>query len=220
MAPAARVRPVATFARGSMGDTSVFLRARNVFALGFLGLGLTACTGLYSGIDYPGDLPDPGPHLLTPENQRDAPIGFNMAKVAPSACEKVDTHAITGKLNQEDFARFLETQGVKIEPRKARDNLYWFDFPNGQEAPKNFVRLRLAVLDDPPHASADLHQSVLEHGPGWWGVRRSNLAILAPKTSLHEALAFAVKYKLVCWGVFTYAGRDDAYVIPGPYAEL
>jgi hypothetical protein len=203
-----------------MGDTSLFSAARNVLALAAFGLGLTACSGLYSGIDYPSDLPDPGPHLLTPENQPDPVIKFNMAKVAPSACEKIDTHPMAGKLNQEDFARFLEAQGVKIEPRKARDNLYWFDFPNGQEAPKNFVRLRLAVLEDAPHASADLHQSVLEHGPGWWGVRRSNLAILAPKASLHDALAFAVKYKLVCWGIFTYAGNDDAYVIPGPYAEM
>jgi hypothetical protein len=204
-----------------MGDTPLpFRRALELGALGVLCSGLAACSGLYSGIDYPGDLPDPGPHLLTPENQHDPAIAFNAVKVAPSACEKVDTHPITSKLNQEDFSRFLEAQGVKLEPRKARDNLYWYDFPNGQEAPKNFVRLRLAVLEDVPHASADLHQSVLEHGPGWWGVRRSNLAILAPKASLHDALAFAVKYKLVCWGVFTYAGNDDAYVIPGPYAEM
>lgn len=208
-----------------MGETTprFFQRLRPLAgraALCALGLGATACSGLYSGIDYPDNLPDPGPHLLTPENQRDPYIGFNAMKIAPSACEKVDTHSITGKLNQEDFSRFLEAQGLKIQPRKARDNLYWYDFPNGQEAPKNFVRLRLAVLEDTPHASADLHQSVLEHGPGWWGVRRSNLAVLAPKTSLSEALAFAMKYKLVCWGIFTYAGLDDAYVVPGPYAEM
>ena len=186
-----------------------------------LALGLTACAGLESGIDYPSDLPgDLGPHLLTPENQRDPPLAFNRVKIAPVACDKLDTHTITGRLNQEDFSRFLEAQGVKIEPRKARDNLYWYDFPNGEAAPKNFVRLRLAVLEDQPHASADLHQSVLEHGPGWWGVRRSNLAVLAPKTGLREALAFALKYKLPCWGIFTYGGLDDAYVIPGPYAEL
>ena len=204
-----------------MGETPLFFRRSwEAAAIGALGLGLSACNGLYAGVDYPGDLPDPGPHLLTPENQHDPAIGFNSFKIAPSACEKVDAHSATGKLNQEDFTRFLETQGLKIAPRKARDNLYWYDFPNGQDAPKNFVRLRLAVLPDPPHASANMHQSVLEHGPGWWGVRRSNLAILAPKTSLHEAVAFAIKYKLVCWGVFTYAGMDDAYVVPGPYAEL
>ncbi len=186
-----------------------------------LALGLTACAGLDAGIDYPSDLPgDLGPQLLTPENQRDPPIAFNRVKIAPQACDKLDTHTITGKLNQEDFSRFLEAQGVKIEPRKARDNLYWYDFPNGEAGPKNFVRLRLAVLEDSPHASADLHQSILEHGPGWWGVRRSNLALLAPKASLHDALAFALKYKLACWGVFTYGGLDDAYVIPGPYGEL
>lgn len=200
-----------------MGETTPRFFAGALFALS---LGLTACGGLRSGIDYPDGLPDPGPHLLTPENQPDPSIGFNAVKIAPSACEKVDTHSMTGKLNQEDFSRFLETQGLKIQARKARDNLYWYDFPNGGEAPNNYLRLRLAVLADQPHASADMHQSVLEHGPGWWGVRRSNLAVLAPKTSLSEALAFAIKYKLVCWGVFTYAGLDDAYVVPGPYAEM
>ena len=183
--------------------------------------GLMACSGLDAGIDYPSDLPsDLGPHLLTPENQRDPPIAFNRMKIAPQLCEKVDTHGVTTPLNQEDFTRFLDAQGIKIEPRKARNNLYWYDFPNGEAAPKNFVRLRLAVLEDSPHASADLHQSILEHGPGWWGARRSNLALLAPKTSLHDALAFAIKYKLPCWGVFTYGGLDDAYVVPGPYGEL
>jgi hypothetical protein len=185
-----------------------------------LALALTGCSGLYAGIDYPSDLPDVGPHLLTPENQADPPILFNKVKIAPQLCEKVDTHVITGKINQEDFTRFLEGQGVKLEPRKARDNLYWYDFPNGQEAPKNFVRLRLAILEDSPHSSADMHQSILEHGPGWWGVRRSNLAVLAPKASLSDALAFAIKYKLPCWGMFTYGGLDDAYVVPGPYTEL
>lgn len=184
-------------------------------------LGLTACTGLDAGIHYPSDLPsDIGQYLLTPENHRDPVIGFNRVKVAPTTCDKIDTHPITQPLNQEDFTRFLEAQGVKVTPRKARDGLYWYDFPNGGSAPQSFLRLRLAVLEDTPHSSADLHQSILEHGPGWWGVRRSNLAILAPKASLHEALAFAIKYKLVCWGIFTYAGRDDAYVVPGPYAEL
>ena len=147
--------------------------------------GLTACAGLDAGIDYPSDLPsDLGPHLLSPENQRDPPHRLQPAQVRAAACDKVDTHTITTPLNQEDFTRFLEAQGVKIEPRKARNNLYWYDFPNGEAAPKNFVRLRLAVLEDSPHASADLHQSILEHGPGWWGVRRSNLALLAPKAEL------------------------------------
>jgi hypothetical protein len=183
--------------------------------------GLTACAGLESGIEYPNDLPsDFGRLVLSPENQPDPPIRFNQFKFAPQVCDKADPHTISTLLNQEDFSRFLEAQGVKIEPKKARNNLYWYDFPNGGEAPKNFTRLRLAVLEDTPHASADLHQGILDHGPGWWGVRRANLAILAPKASLSTAVAFALKYKLPCWGMFTYGGLDDAYVVPGPYGEL
>jgi hypothetical protein len=200
---------------GAMASTSPIL-----VLLPLASLVLSACTGLQSGIDYPSNLPDPGPHLLTPENQRDPDIKFDKMKIAPHACDKVDTHAVTAPLNQEDFTRFLEGQGVKLEARKARDNLYWYDFPNGESPPNNFVRLRLAVLQDSAHASADLHQSILEHGPGWWGVRRSNLAVLAPKAGLPDALAFALKYKLPCWGMFTYGGLDDAYVVSGPYAEL
>lgn len=195
--------------------------AFSLVAFAALGLSLPACSGIDSGIDYPSDLStDFGSQITTPENGPDPSVAFSQFKIAPEACKEVDTHPVSDRLSPDDFARYLETQGLKIEPKKARGNLYWFDFPNGQEAPNNFVRLRLAVLDDPKGAVADLHASLLEHGPGWWGVRRSNLAILAPKASLKEALAFALKYKLACWGVFTYAGNDDAYVIPGPYAEL
>jgi len=184
-------------------------------------LSLSACSGIDSGIDYPSDLStDFGSKITTPENGPDPSVGFNEFKITPETCQGIDLHPITDRLTPEDFARFLETQGVKIEPKKARGNLYWFDFPNGQEAPNNFVRLRLAVLNDAKGAAADLHASLLEHGPGWWGVRRSNLAVLAPKASLKEALAFALKYKLVCWGAFAYTGNDDVYGIPGPYAEL
>ncbi len=185
-----------------------------------LSLGLTACSGIDAGIEYPGDLPALGPNLLTPENATEPSVGFNRFKVGPDACKGIDTHPVLTPLNQDDFARFLESQGVKIEPKKARGNLYWFDFPNGRDKPNDFVRLRLAVLDKPSLAAADLHGSLLEHGPGWWGIRRSNLAILAPKAGFREAVAFAMKYKLYCWGMFTYAGNDDAYVVPGPYGEL
>lgn len=184
-------------------------------------LGVSGCSGIDAGIDYPSDLPgDLGPQLLTPENGPDPGLRFSRFKIAPDACKGIDTHTINQPLNQDDLSRFLERQGVKIAARKARGNLYWYDFPNGREAPNNFVRLRLAVLDDGPGASKDLQASLLEHGPGWWGVRRSNLAVLAPRASLHDALAFALKYKLACWGVFTIAGNDDAYVVPGPYSEL
>jgi hypothetical protein len=44
--------------------------------------------------------------------------------------------------------------------------------------------------------------------------------VLLPKADLKEALRFAVKYKLACWGMFTYAGADDAYVVAGAYSEF
>jgi hypothetical protein len=184
-----------------------------------LALASAACTGLESGITYP-DVPDPGPSLLTPEGDSDPSLTLGQVKIAGSLCKDIDTHTITGTLTQDDFTRFLESEGVKIAPKKARGNLYWYDFPNGEDAPNNYVRLRLAVLGSSAAAAKDLHDSLLEHGPGWWGVRRANLALLAPKAGLGEALGFAIKYKLPCWGMFTTVGVDDAYVVPGPYEEL
>jgi hypothetical protein len=147
-------------------------------------------------------------------------VSFGTVKIAPAACNGIDTHPILEALDEDDFSRFLQAQGVKVPVTQARDNLYLYDFPNGKAAPNNFVRLRLAVFNDSVSAAKDLHASLLEHGPGFWGLHRANLAVLAPKASLHDALSFALKYKLACWGVFTIAGNDDAYVVPGPYSEL
>ncbi|HEY4120021.1 MAG TPA: hypothetical protein VGM56_19285 [Byssovorax sp.] len=186
-----------------------------------LGAAAIGCSGGYdAGIDYPDTRVDLDQFVRSPENIKEAPIGFNRFKFGPEACSNVDTHAITQKLGQDDLSRFFEAQGLKVPVKKARANLYWYDVPVDGGDKNKFVRLRLAVLDSQPLAAADLHQSLLEHGPGWWGVRRANLALLAPKASLHEAAEFAVKYKLVCWGMFTYAGYDDAYAVTGPYHEI
>lgn len=193
-----------------MGKTLAALAVALVPALG-------GCSGIDSGIDYPSDLPDIDSKIVSPEGEGDPSVSFGAFKIHPDACQGLDTHTITQKLSQDDFTRFIEKQGLKVEPKKARGNLYWYDFPS-QEG--GFVRLRLAVSDDASVAAKYLHESLLEHGPGWWGLRRSNLAILAPKASLREGLSFALKHKLVCWGMFTMAGNDDAYVVPGPYTEL
>jgi hypothetical protein len=176
------------------------------------------CSGIDSGIEYPSDLPEVDSKLSTPEGEGDPSVSLGTFKIRPEVCQGIDTHPITQKISQDDFTRFLETQGAKVTPTKARGNLYWYDFPNQKE--NGFVRLRLAVSEDPSLSAKYLHDSLLEHGPGWWGLRRSNLAILAPKASLREGLAFAIKHKLVCWGMFTLVGNDDAYVVPGPYTEL
>jgi hypothetical protein len=210
---AARARPGgAASAQGAPG------RLPRAAALA-LALGAPACSGIDAGVEYPDDLPrDISRQLLTPEGAEEPPLAVGRFKIKPAACDGIDTHPITQRLAPDDLSRFLEAQGAgAIAPMQARSNLYWFDFPSKDET---FVRLRLAVLDDARLATQDLHDALLQHGPGWWGVRRSNLAVLAPKASLEEALSFALKYKLVCWGVFTIAGNDDAYVVPGPYAEL
>lgn len=179
---------------------------------------LCACYGLQSESSYPDyNSSEVRKSLDTPENQPDPSIGLGTFKFKAELCGDMDTRPMMSRLTQEDFARFLEAQGQGRDAVKARSNLYWVEFPG---ADGGSVKLRLAVLDSAEDAAEDLHRSLLEHGPGWWGIRRSNLAILAPKASLSEAVAFAVRYKLPCWGVFNYASLDDVTVVPGPYAEL
>jgi hypothetical protein len=188
----------------------------------------TGCSGLPSGLDYPENLPgDIAGDIASPEGDSGGSIGFNSFKVKADSCklpsgQLIDTHTVVAQLNQEDFSRFLEQAGAKLAPTKARGNLYWYDIPvrENDKEDKRTLRLRLAVLGSPEEAAIDLHRSLLEHGPGWWGVRRSNLALLVPKAGLGDAMRFALKYKLPCWGSMAYAGADDVYVIPGPYSQL
>jgi hypothetical protein len=64
-----------------------------------------------------------------------------------------------------------------------------------------------------------LHEGILQHGQGSWGLHRANLAVLGPIGSAEDDLRFAAKLNLPCWGVFTIAGLDDTFVIPGAYLE-
>jgi hypothetical protein len=82
------------------------------------------------------------------------------------------------------------------------------------------LRFRIAILPNAGAAGRELHEALLQHGEGWWGVHRSNLAVLAPPGTLADTVIFAARTRLACWGVVTVAGRDDTYVIPGGYTEL
>jgi hypothetical protein len=179
-----------------------------------------ACVGLDPGVTYPDESIDVDDHVLSPEGAADPSLTLGGFKIKPGVCKDIDTHPITQTLTPDDLTRFLEARGIKVTPKKARGNLYWYEFANGEDPPDNVVRLRLAVLPTASAAADDLHRSLLEHGPGWWGLRRSNLAVLAPGSDVEGALAFALSRKLVCWGMFTMADADDAYVVPGPYTEL
>jgi len=195
---------------------------RGVAGLLIVALTTTSCVGLESGIEYPdvSDVDLTG-NIVSPEGDDKASLTLSAFKFAPETCTGIDTRMQTAKLDQQELNRFFAAQGIILKPRKARDNLWWYeiDDPNDDDDGK-VLRLRLAVLKDRYAASKDLHDSLLQHGPGWWGVRRGNLALLAPKADLQQAVRFAIKYKLACWGMFTYAGADDAYVVTGGYSEF
>ncbi len=181
----------------------------------------TGCVGLEAGSRYPDySTSEVRKQLLSPENQENPSITLGRFKVRDEACEGIDTHTITSNLSQDDLGRFLEAQGTPAVQVKARGNLYWYDFPGTDPNEGDVVRLRLAVLEDAKQAADELHAALLHHGPGWWGLRRSNLSILAPKAGVTEAMAHALRYKLVCWGMLSMATADDVYVVPGPYMEL
>ena len=185
-------------------------------------LSTSGCYGLGAESRYPdydGDALDQG--VKTPEYEDDPSLGIdNTFVIDEQICEGIDVHTETRPIAQDDLLRFLERVGKPPSQIKARGNLYWFEFPGEDPDDGDVVRLRLAVLDGPEEAADELHRSLLQHGPGWWGIRRSNISILGPKGSLSEQMGFAIMYKLPCWGAVMRAGLDDVYVIPGPYTEL
>jgi hypothetical protein len=186
-----------------------------------LGLLVGGCTGLSAGVDYPSyRRSDVKSASLGPENEESPSIDLQTFRIRDEVCKGIDTSVATRTLSADDFTRFLKSLGADNIEIKARGNLYWFDFPGDDPEDGDVVRLRLAVLGDSKEAATELHKSLLEHGPGWWGLRRSNLSVLAPRAGVTEAMAFALRYKLPCWGMFEMADADDVMVIPGPYMEL
>lgn len=192
-----------------------------VFCLAMAAPILGGCIGLEAGSTYPDySSSDVRKLLLTPENDTGPSISVGSFVIRDEACEGLNTAVELRPLAQDDLSRHLNAIGAPDVQVKARGNLYWFDFPGTDPDDGDIVRLRVAVLGDAKEAADELHKSLLEHGPGWWGIRRSNLSILAPKAGTAEAMAFALRYKLPCWGMISYTDLDDVYVVPGPYMEL
>jgi len=186
-----------------------------------LGLLVGGCTGLSAGVDYPSYRRSVVKSAsLGPENEENPSIDLQTFRVREDVCKGIDLGVATRPLSADDLTRFLKSSGADNIEIKARGNLYWFDFPGDDPEDGDVVRLRLAVLGDAKEAASELHKALLEHGPGWWGLRRSNLSVLAPRAGVAEAMAFALRYKLPCWGMFEMADADDVMVIPGPYMEL
>ena len=148
------------------------------------------------------------------------PAGSNLdaLRFRAGLCDPEALRPDYARLDETSLIRFLEAQRLDVRVDRPRADLVYLNVANaGTEKP---VRLRVAILANADEAGLDLHEAILEHGPGSWGVHRSNLAILGPIGSPEDDIAFAAATKLACWGVFTIAGTDDTFVVPGGYTEL
>lgn len=140
-------------------------------------------------------------------------------RMRATVCDGIDLTPEYATLDETSIVTFLKARGLPVKVERARADLLYVEVqvnPEGDE----WARLRVAVLPSAAQAGSELHEGILQHGPGSWGVHRSNLAVLAPVGSPASILGFVGKTKLSCWGVLTVAGRDDAFVIPGHYREL
>ncbi len=136
----------------------------------------------------------------------------------PGLCDAQELRPDGRELTEANLIEFLSRQQLDVRIERPRSDLIYLVVSGaGTDAP---VRLRVAVLKSADQAGLDLHEALLQHGPGAWGVRRSNLAVLGPIGSLDDDLTFAAKTRLSCWGMFMTAGRDDTYGVPGGYREL
>ena len=138
-------------------------------------------------------------------------------RLRPEACADEDLTPEYTRLNAHSLVRYLREHGVAVTVRPQRSDLTLLDV-SLQDGSR--VTLRVATTGSADEAARHLHEALLEHGQGSWGVHRSNLAALAPIGSVKEAVAVAVQTKLACWGALAMAGRDDLFAIPGGYIQL
>jgi hypothetical protein len=137
-------------------------------------------------------------------------------RLLPSVCAGMNLSPEYRRLTADDFIHQLNVAGFSYHIERAREDLIYVDVSYGSTT----SRFRVATLASATDAARHLHEAILEHGQGSWGVHRSNIAILGPIDNLPGIVDFAVSSKLACWGVLTVAGRDDCFAVPGGYQEL
>lgn len=146
----------------------------------------------------------------------DSSLSLGDAHFNAELCRGFDLTPKYDPIDAGELEDFLRKQGYQVELTSARPDLVYLDVSgNGEQK----VRLRVAILEDRAHAGRDLHEAILQHGPGSWGVHRSNLAVLAPIGSMTQVVTFAGRSRLACWGELMMAGRDDTFVVAGGYRE-
>jgi hypothetical protein len=187
-------------------------RLASAALLGLAGAALAAC----------GESPPASAYLTTPSGgeryvRDNAALG--RVRLRSEVCDGVaENKPEQSRLDEKALVGFLQRQGYEVSTARARADLVYVDVTNaGGRQP---VRLRVAVLEDANAAGKDLHNAILEHGDGSWGVHRGNLAVLGPIGSVDQILEFAGRTKLACWGVLTVASLDDDFVVPGGYMEF
>lgn len=190
-----------------------------VSALILLGASLSACGGesksqaVYLS-DTNRDYAEKQTEGFDEESGSFSPDGL---RFKASVCRDFDLTPETKELGHQDLARFLGQRGYEVKTHRAREDLVYMEVTRKGQQP---IRLRVAILEDSVTAGRSLHEAILEHGPGAWGVHRGNIAVLAPIGSTQKIVYFAALSKLACWGELMLAGRDDAFAIPGGYREL
>ncbi|MCL2725587.1 MAG: hypothetical protein FWD69_14230 [Polyangiaceae bacterium] len=146
-------------------------------------------------------------------------LTLGKARLRPTVCEGIDMKPDYTTLDEQSLVAFLKTRGLPLRIERARADLFYVEVQINPDR-NEWGRLRVAILGSPSQAGQELHEAMLAHGKGWWGIHRSNLAVLAPDGSVPDIIAFIGKTKLACWGVLTIAGSDNAFVVPGGYREL
>jgi hypothetical protein len=160
-----------------------------------------------------GSVRDVNPNDL---GQSASSLELGNMRLRPAACEGTNIAPEYAPLTADSFLQHLKSVNLAFEVEQAREDLIYVDIQqNGSKS-----RFRVATLPSAPEAARHLHEALLQHGQGSWGVHRANLAILGPIGSVESIVDFAVASKLACWGVLTIAGRDDAFVVAGGYEEL
>ncbi len=217
----------------SAPSSSVFARLRALPLLPLIALGAAGCAvgsppppSASTRFDTGIESTDKPPAAARPiaidtggngSQYADGTLAPGETRLKASLCESETVRPEYAPLNEGSLVAFLKAHGYEASVVRERGDLVYVDVANAGQHP---VRLRVAILPDAPAAGRELHEAILQHGPGSWGVHRSNLAVLAPIGSGSEVITFAGKTKLACWGVLTMAGRDDTFVIPGGYTEL
>ena len=186
-------------------------------------LALSVTAGLSSGCAAEGRLSldssyaDAGEKSLeNRESGGDESTHLSQLRFKETSCNGYDLTPEKEILTISSLKEHLRYRAISFTVTQERDNLHLFDIDvQGEKS-----QLRVATLKTAREAGRHLHQALLEHGRGYWGIHRSNVAVLAPAGSVDEAAGFALKTGLLCWGVFTQAARDDSFVVPGGYFEL